>query len=63
MLERLAGRRASFTCGMKDGETVALLGDLEPAEGGFRILRARIAHGEKGFTLGSSDPILVSAPR
>jgi hypothetical protein len=48
---------------MKDGETVALLGDLEPAEGGFRILRARIAHGEKGFTLVSSGPILVSAPR
>jgi hypothetical protein len=56
MLERLAGRRAIFTCGMKDGDTVALLGDLEPAEGGFRILRARIA-GEAALNE------LLSAPR
>jgi uncharacterized membrane protein len=52
------GRRASFTCGMKDGDTVTLLGELEPVEGGFRI-----AHGESGFTLRSSGPILVTAPR
>jgi hypothetical protein len=57
------GRRASYTCGMKDGDTVALLGELEPVEGGFRIVRARIAHGESGFTLRSSEPILVTAPR
>ena len=57
------GRRASFTCGMKDGDTVALLGDLEGLEGGFRILRARIAQGAQGFTLVSSEPILVTAPR
>jgi len=57
------GRRAGFTCGMKDGETVTLLGELEPVEGGFRIVRARIAHGDSGFTLRSSEPILVSAPR
>jgi hypothetical protein len=57
------GRRASFTCGMKDGDTVTLLGDLEPVGGGFRIVRARIAHGESGFTLRSSEPILVTAPR
>jgi uncharacterized membrane protein len=57
------GRRASFTCGMKDGDTVTLLGELEPVEGGFRIVRARIAHGESGFTLRSSEPILVTAPR
>jgi hypothetical protein len=57
------GRRASFTCGMKDGDTVALLGDLEGVDGGFRILRARIAHGAQGFELVSSEPILVTAPR
>jgi uncharacterized membrane protein len=57
------GRRASFTCGMKDGDTIALLGDLEPVEGGFRVVRARIAHGESGFTLRSSDTILVTSPR
>jgi uncharacterized membrane protein len=57
------GRRASFTCGMKDGDTVALLGELEPVEGGFGIVRARIVHGESGFTLRSSEPILVTAPR
>jgi len=57
------GRRASFTCGMKDGDTVALLGDLEGVEGGFRILKARIAHGAQGFALVSSEPILVTAPR
>ncbi|HYN01638.1 MAG TPA: hypothetical protein VE359_04275, partial [Vicinamibacteria bacterium] len=37
------GQRATYTCGMKDGDTVALLGDLAAAEGGFRIVRARIA--------------------
>jgi uncharacterized membrane protein len=57
------GQRATYTCGMKDGDTVALLGDLAAAEGGFRILRARIADGEGGFTLRSSEPILVTAPR
>ena len=57
------GRRASFTCGMKDGNTVALLGDLEGVEGGFRILKARITHGAQGFTLVSSEPMLVTAPR
>ena len=57
------GRRASFTCGMKDGDTIALLGDLEAVEGGFRIVRARIAQGAQGFTLVSSEPILVTAPR
>jgi uncharacterized membrane protein len=57
------GRRASFTCGMTGGDTVSLLGELEPVEGGFRIVRARIAHGESGFTLRSSEPILVTAPR
>lgn len=57
------GRRASFTCGMKDGDTVALLGDLEAVSGGFRIVRARIAQGEQGFALVSSEPILVTAPR
>ena len=57
------GRRASFTCGMKDGDTVALLGDLEGVEGGFRILRARVAQGAQGFALVSSEPILVTAPR
>jgi uncharacterized membrane protein len=57
------GRRASYTCGMKDGATVALLGDLEPVEGGLRILRARVVEGENGFTLRSSEPILVAAPR
>ena len=57
------GRRASFTCGMKDADTIALLGDLEAAEGGFRIVRARITQGAQGFTLASSEPILVTAPR
>jgi hypothetical protein len=57
------GRRASFTCGVKDCDTVALLGDLEAVSGGFRIVRARIAQGEQGFTLASSAPILVTAPR
>jgi uncharacterized membrane protein len=57
------GQRATYTCGMKDGDTVALLGDLAAAEGGFRIVRARIADGESGFTLRSSEPILVTAPR
>ncbi len=57
------GRRASYTCGMRDGDTIALLGDLEPVEGGFRIVRARIAQGESGFALRSSETILVTAPR
>jgi uncharacterized membrane protein len=57
------GRRASYTCGMKDGDTVALLGDLEAIEGGFRIVRARIAQGDTGFFLRASEPILVTAPR
>jgi len=57
------GRRASFTCGVKDGDTVALLGDLEAVSGGFRIVRARIAQGERGFKLVSSEPILVTSPR
>ena len=57
------GRRANYTCGMKDGETVALLGDLEPVEGGFRIVRARVAQGEAGFVLRSSETIVVAAPR
>ena len=57
------GRRASFTCGVKDGDTIALLGDLEAAEGGFRIVRARITQGAQGFALASSEPILVTAPR
>ena len=57
------GRRASFTCGMKDGDTIALLGDLEAAEGGFRIVRARITQGAQGFALASSEPIFVTAPR
>lgn len=57
------GRRATYTCGMKDGETIALLGDLEAVEGGFRIVRARIAQGDTGFFLRASEPILVTAPR
>jgi uncharacterized membrane protein len=57
------GRRASYTCGTGDGDTVALLGDLEPAEGGFRIVRARLHHGDGGFVLRSSETILVTAPR
>ncbi|HEX9188688.1 MAG TPA: hypothetical protein VGB87_16525, partial [Vicinamibacteria bacterium] len=57
------GRRASYTCGMKDGDTVALLGDLEPAGGAFRVVRARVAQGENGFVLRSSETILVTAPR
>ena len=57
------GRRASYTCGMKSGDTVTLLGDLEAAEGGLRIVRARVTHGEGGFTLRSSETILVTAPR
>jgi hypothetical protein len=57
------GRRVTYTCGVKDGETVALLGDLEPVEGGFRIVRGRIGHSETGFVLRSSDAILVTAPR
>jgi hypothetical protein len=56
------GRRVTYTCGVKDGETVALLGDLEPVEGGFRVIRGRIAHSEAGFVLRSSDAILVTAP-
>jgi hypothetical protein len=58
-----AGRRASYTCGMQDGDTVALLGDLEPVEGGFRIVRARVAHAENGFVLRSSEAIVVAGPR
>jgi hypothetical protein len=58
-----AGRRLAYSCGTKDGDTVALLGELEPAEGGFRILLAKVAHGESGFTVRSSEPILVSVPR
>ncbi len=57
------GRRASFTCGMKDGETVALLGDLEPAPGGFRVLRARIGESDTGFVVRSSEIVLLAAPR
>jgi len=57
------GRRASYTCGMKDGATVALLGDLKPVEGGFRIVRARIAEGDSGLALSASEPILLAAPR
>jgi uncharacterized membrane protein len=56
------GRRAQFTCGMKDGETVALLGDFEPVEGGFFIVRARIAQIDAGFVLRSSESILVTGP-
>jgi hypothetical protein len=56
------GRRASYTCGMKDGDTVALLGDLEPGEGGFRIVRARVTNGGSGFSLRSTETILVTAP-
>ncbi len=57
------GRRVNYTCGMKDGDTVALLGDPEPVEGGFRIVRARIAQDETGFVLRSSETIVVAAPR
>jgi uncharacterized membrane protein len=57
------GRRASYTCGMKDGDTVALLGDFEPVEGGFRIVRARIAQGDAGFVLRSLETIVVTGPR
>ena len=57
------GRRANYTCGMKDGDTVLLLGDLEPVEGGFRITRARVANAGGGFSLRSTDTILVTAPR
>jgi len=48
---------------MKGGDTIALLGDLEASEGGFRIVRARITQGVQGFILASSEPILVTAPR
>jgi hypothetical protein len=57
------GRRASYTCGTRDGDTVALLGELQPAEGGFRIVRARLRHADGGFTLRSSETILVTALR
>lgn len=57
-----SGRRASYTCGMQGGATLALLGELEPAEGGYRIVRARITHGDAGFTLRSEETIVVRAP-
>ena len=57
------GRRASYSCGMRDGQTVALLGELEPDEGGFRIVRARLAQGEQGLEIRAEETILVSAPR
>jgi uncharacterized membrane protein len=57
------GQRLAYSCGTKDGDSVALLGELESAADGFRILRARIAHGDSGFTLRSSEPIPVAVPR
>jgi hypothetical protein len=58
------GRRANYSCGIKDGATVALLGELEPAgEGAFRILRARVGHAESGFALLGTEEIRVSGPR
>jgi hypothetical protein len=56
------GRRVSYNCGGKEGETIALLGALEAADRGFRIVRARVAYGETAFTLRSTEPILVTAP-
>ena len=32
-------------------------------EGGFRIVLAKVAHAESGFTLRASEPIVVSVPR
>jgi uncharacterized membrane protein len=57
------GLRANYTCGMMHGDTVLLLGDFEPVEGGFRITRARVANAGDGFALRSSETILVTAPR
>ena len=50
-----ACRSPTATCGW--------VGAFEPAEGGFRIVRARIAHGERGFTVRAAETILVSAPK
>lgn len=57
------GRRASYACGIQDGDTIALLGELEPTDAGFRVVRARLVQGESAFTLRSSETILVAAPR
>lgn len=57
------GQRANYSCGLVAGETIALLGDLVPAAGGFRITRAVIVQGPDGFALKESAPILVAAPR
>ena len=59
------GRRASFTCGMKDGDTVTLLGELEPIEG--EIFAGSSGPGSPtaraASPLRSSEPILVTVPR
>jgi uncharacterized membrane protein len=57
------GQRASYSCGLAGGGTVALLGNLTPADGGFLITRAVIAHGPDGFSLKESAPILIAEPR
>jgi uncharacterized membrane protein len=57
------GRRAAFTCGTREGARVVLLGDLEPAEGGLRVTRARVVTGDGGFTLAGEESLLVTLPR
>jgi uncharacterized membrane protein len=57
------GRRAAFTCGTREGARLVLLGDLQPAEGGLRVTRARVVTGDGGFTLAAEESLLVTLPR
>lgn len=57
------GRRAAFTCGTREGASVVLLGDPEPADGGLRVTRARVVTGDGGFTLAGEESPLVALPR
>jgi hypothetical protein len=58
------GRPFNFDCGTSGVDRVTLAdGDMEAAEGGVRIVRARIAHGGSGLSLRSSETIPVTSPR
>jgi hypothetical protein len=52
------GKRLNFTCGSPE---VGLLGEVRLTEDGWAIEKAVIEHGDSGFTLLSSEEVLITA--
>jgi hypothetical protein len=52
-------KRLNFTCPAENGSDVGLLGDITPTDKGWEIERVVIGHTDKGFSVRSSEMVVV----